>query len=205
MIFKIFPIFIFTFLSVTGYSQKNKSIDIGISAPLSIDSRIPGIALTPNINYCFSRHQIQIGLDIYGNNRKPNHKIVGPHMAYKYLLRDETKRFNLFFDFNLQYVQFGSGLTLAVPYNYLPTDDKKGYNLIQTKSLINTLGIGISVIFLKRASFVFVLGGGYNYYKSKYSPTYDDPYFSFSSMVSENAKPIVYSRLGLNFKIWKNP
>ena len=204
MIFKIIPISIFTFLSMTCFSQKNKSIDIGISAPLSFDSRIPGIALTPNFNYCISKHQIQIGIDIYTSNLKPLHKIVGPHIAYKYLLRNETKNFNVFFDFNLQYVQYGTGLSVAVPYNYLPTDDKKGYNLIQTKSLINTIGVGISVIFLKRVSFIFVIGGGYNYYKSKYSPTYDDPYFDFSSMVSEKAKPIIYSRIGLNFKIWKN-
>lgn len=204
MIFKTFTILIFTFLSMTCFSQKNQSIDIGINTSLSIDSRIPGIALTPNINYCISRHQIQIGLDIYGNNRKPNHKIVGPHMAYKYLLRDETKRFNVFFDFNLQYVQFGSGLVESVPYNYLPTDDKKDYNLIQTKSLINTLGIGMRVIFLKRVSFIFVLGGGYNYYKSKYSPTNDTYYGIYMFPVNEKAKPIVYSRLGLNFKIWKN-
>ena len=204
MIFKIFPVFIFIFLSVTCFSQKNKSIDIGISAPLSFDSRIPGLALTPNINYCISRHQIQIGLDIYGNNRKPNHKIVGPHIAYKYLLRNETKNFNVFFDFNLQYVQYGTGLSVAVPYNYLPTDDKKDYNLIQTKSLINTLGIGMSVIFLKRVSFIFVFGAGYNYYKSKYSPTNDTNYGIYMFPVNEKAKPIVYSRLGLNFKIWKN-
>lgn len=204
MIFKIFPIFIFTFLSVTGFSQKNKSIDIGISAPLSFDSRIPGIALTPNINYCISKHQFQIGLDIYQKDLKALHNIIGPHIAYKYLLRDETKHFNLFLDFNLQYVQYGTGLIGDVPYDYLPTNDKKDYNLIQIKSLINTLGIGLSVIFLKRVSFTFVLGGGYNYYKSKYSPTNDTYYGIYMFPVNEKAKPIVYSRIGLNLKIWKN-
>lgn len=201
----------FCLLSISVYAQTNKSIEFGVSAPLSYDSKIPGFALTPNINYCTGRHQFQIGLDIYSNMMKGLHNIVGPHIAYKYLVRDETKIFNVFGDFNLQYVQYGVGQSNVVPYNYLPTDlYHAGYNLVQTKSFINTVGLGMTVTLKKRASLIFVIGGGYNYYQSKNSPTSSLSYGSFGYWgvsgypVGNYIKPIVYTRLGLTIKLWKN-
>lgn len=137
--------------------------------------------------------------------------IVGPHIAYKYLLRNETKSFNVFGDFNLQYVQYGIGQGPSVPYNFLPTDlDYAGYNMVQTQSLINTLGLGLSVTLKKRASLIFVIGGGYNYYQSKKSPRNSLTYSQFGNWgvsdypVGNYIKPIVYTRLGLTIKLWKN-
>jgi hypothetical protein len=201
---------LFCLLSFSVYAQTNKSIDFGVSAPLSYNSKIPGFALTPNINYCSGRHQFQIGLDIYEKLSVRN--IVGPHIAYKYLLRDETKIFNVFGDFNLQYVQYGTGLgPPAVPYNYLPTEDYNvGYNLVQMKSLINTVGLGMSVTLKKRASLIFVIGGGYNYYQSKNSPTSSITFYHLgvSGLTDypegNYVKPILYSHLGLNIKLYKN-
>lgn len=202
---------LFCLLSFSLYAQTNKSIDFGISAPFSYDSKIPAPALTPNINYCTGRHQFQIGLDIYSNMMKGLHNIVGSHIAYKYLFRDETKIFNVFGDFNLQYVEYGVGQANSVPYNYLPTDyDKVGYNTVQTQSLINTLGLGLSITLKKRASLIFVIGGGYNYYQSKNSPTSSITYNYYGYTGAggypegDYVKPIVYTRLGLAIKLWKN-
>ena len=202
---------LFCLLSFSVYAQTNKSFDFGISAPLSFNSKIPAPALTPNINYCTGRHQFQIGLDIYSNMMKGLHNIVGPHIAYKYLFRDETKIFNVFGDFNLQYVQYGVGQANSVPYNYLPTDLYHArYNMVQTQSLINTLGLGLSVTLKKRASLIFVIGGGYNYYQSKNSPTsyITHSYFGYTGAAGypegNYIKPIVYTRLGLTIKLWKN-
>jgi hypothetical protein len=202
---------LFCLLSLSVCAQINKSFDFGISAPFSYDSKIPAPALTPNINYCTGRHQFQIGLDIYSNMVKDLHNIVGPHVAYKYLFRDETKIFNVFGDFNLQYVQYGVGQANSVPYNYLPTDlDHAGYNMVQTQSLINTLGLGLSVTLKKRASLIFVIGGGYNYYQSKNSPTSSISYSYYGYTGAGGypegnyIKPIVYTRLGLTIKLWKN-
>ena len=118
----------------------------------------------------------------------------------------------MFGDFNLQYVQYGLGQgPPSVPYNYLPTDyDKIGYNLVQMQSLINTLGLGLSVTLKKRASLIFVIGGGYNYYQAKNSPTSSITYShlgvsGLSGYPEGNyVKPIVYTRLGLTIKLWKN-
>ena len=202
---------LFCLLSLSAYAQNNKSIDFGVSAPLSFNSKIPGFALTPNINYCIGRHQFQIGLDIYSNMMKDLHNIVGPHIAYKYLLRNETKSFNVFGDFNLQYVQYGVGQANSVPYNYLPTDlDHAGYNMVRTQSLINTVGLGMSITLKKRASLIFVIGGGYNYYQSKNSPTSSITYSQLGVSglggypEGNYVKPIVYTRLGLTIKLWKN-
>ena len=198
-------------LSFSVYAQTNKSIDFGVSAPLSYNSKIPGFALTPNINYCKGRHQFQIGLDIYEKMLDVSRNIVGPHIAYKYLLRNETKIFNVFGDFNLQYVQYGLGQGPSVPYNYLPTDlDHAGYNMVQMQSLINTVGLGMSITLKKRASLIFVIGGGYNYYQSKNSPTSSITFYQLGVSglgaypEGNYIKPIVYTRLGLTIKLWKN-
>jgi len=205
-------IIFFYLISIYTYAQTNKSFDFGLCAPFSYNSKIPDFALSPNLNYCTGKHQFQIGVDIYANRMKDYCKnIIGPHFAYKYLFSDETKPFNVFGDFNLQYVQYGVGERNAVRYNYLPTDiEKFAFNLVQTKSLINTLGLGISVTFFKRASLIFVIGGGYNYYQSKNSSTsyLSAIYLGFTGVgdfpEGTFVKPIIYTRLGLNIKLWKN-
>ncbi len=201
---KIFFIFFYCLLVTNTFSQSNKSVDFGISIPLST-GRIQGLALSPNINYCSGKHQFQIGLDFYYYGRKGIPKILGSQLAYKYLLRNETKKFNVFVDFNLQYVQYANGTVEPVPYYYLPTEEHKiEFNLIQTKSFINTLGLGLSTTLFNRATFIFVISGGYNYYQSKYSPTNTDNYGIYLFDVGEKAIPIIYTRIGLNYKIWKN-
>lgn len=68
----------------------------------------------------------------------------------------------------------------------------------------------MSITLKKRASLIFVIGGGYNYYQSKNSPTISITYSQLGASglggypEGNYVKPIVYTRLGLTVKLWKN-
>lgn len=193
------------FITSKYFPQKNKSFGIGLSTPFSYPSRIPGLSLTPNINYFVAKHRFQIGIDIYTFKDKNTPNILGIYAGYNYLFRDEKMKFNYFIDLNFQTVNYGVGTRLPVPYNYLPTDTyKKDYNLIRTKSFINTIGLGLNFSLFKRATFIIVLGGGYNYYNSECSPTNTNKMGIYNFETGKKTIPIGYGRLGLNFKLWKN-
>ncbi|MBS1636075.1 MAG: hypothetical protein JST26_09180 [Bacteroidetes bacterium] len=188
----------------TSYGQSYKYLDAGVGLPTSYNSRIPCFpTISPFISCGVKRHQFECGLDIY--TYTIIRKIYGARLNYRYLLSDERKKFNVFGELNLQYSQYGSGLTLSVPYNYLPADwPRSQLNLIQTRSLISTLGIGVVRTYFKRISFLFVIGVGGNYYKSNFAPTNvtHDGIYRFDA--NETTKPIPYGRLSLSFRIFKN-
>lgn len=206
-------------ISTFSFSQSNdkkksyKSIAIGLHTSYSYDSRIPDLSLSPSALYATGKHQLQVGIDVYQNNSPiKQHNIIGAHTCYNYFMRPETNKFNVFIDFNVQYVQYGLGTLGATHYNYVNIDnmDKASYNLLRTKSLVNTIGIGISQRFLKNFTFNFVLGGGYNYYQSTVSPSATYAFYPGQVMgiygfpANEKANPIVYSRIAITYKLWKN-
>lgn len=195
-------------LSFSVFAQTNKSIDIGLNAPLSIYGRVPSVALSPNINYCIGKNQFQLGIDVYENMMKGYaNNIVGFQSSYKRLLLDEQTIVNVFVDFNMQYVQYADGASNPLPYKYSPNLIKYETNifsLIRNKSFVNTLGIGFNAMALKRISFQFVLAGGYNYYQTDYSPTNITHYGFSNSTIGNRLIPIAYTRVGLQVKLWKN-
>ena len=203
----------FAFSQPTNKKKSNKSLGLGLHTSYSYDSRVPDLSLSPSIIYATNKHQVQAGLDIYQKNTPlKTNNIIGAHACYNYFLLSETNKFNVFIDFNAQYVQYGLGIIGAMNYNYINFEDieKASYNLVRTKSFINTLGIGISQQFLKKFTFNFVLSGGYNYYQSSVSPSATYSFYPGKIVgidgfdVSEKAEPIFYSRIAITYKLWKN-
>lgn len=213
----ILIILLFSTSILRGQDYDSKSFGIGLieSVPLfafsnsaAFESRTPGVHTTPNLFFSIQRHEIIVGPDIYSGQKVNNgywtNKIYGFQMGYKYFLLKNDRKLNLFAECNLQYVQYGVGTTLSVQYNYLPSDrDHKDYNLIQNKSFINTFGIGIKRTFFKRLGLQFVLSGGYNYYKSNFSPTNTNHLRISGYYVGNKTVPFALAKLGISFKLWK--
>lgn len=200
------------------YDTKSFGIGFNTSVPL-LSARVPGsIPITPNLYFSVQRHEIMFGIAVYrsywayDNNywmkEYFQNKIYGFQLNYKYYLFKSNRKFNLFAECDLKYVQYGIGTYDEVPYNYLPIDYSPGFhNLIRNKSFLNTFGIGIKYTFLKCVGLQFALSGGYNYYQSNYSPTnYSHigiQYVNYYYDAGNKILPIVCVELGLSFKLWK--
>lgn len=209
--YKIFLIAI----SLNAFSQtftikkNNKSFAIGLHTGYLYNSRVPAIALSPSLLFSVNKHQIQMGCDLYQKDTylKVKH-IIGLHASFNYFLRPETKMFNVFVNFNTQYVQYGEGGVGSVPYNYIRFENYEtaSYNMVRTKSFINTLGLGINQNLIKNLSVNFILGSGYNYYKSTDSPSLK--YSGFKGIsgfpADERTKFTAYIRLAIKYNLWKN-
>jgi hypothetical protein len=203
----IILVLIFSTSILRGQNYDSKSFGIGLKcgAPLldisnsSIRSKLPGGAITPNLFFSIFKHEIMIGVDLWGR------EIYGAQLNYKYLLLKNNNNGNLFAECKFQYVQFGAGNVWNVKYNYLPptTITGFGYNLIQNKSFVNTLGIGLRYSFFNRIRLQFSLSGGYNYYESNYSPTNTSHWGVNNYEVGTGFLPIVFLELGISLKLLK--
>ena len=158
------------------------SFGIGISLGNTVFSpeiRVPagnelGIQKTPHVFLIYKKHEIAIGADIYSaaalTNKYFSNQIYGLQLNYRYHLLNATKKIKLFTETNLQYAQFGTGSIGSVGYHYTNGSANEDYNVIQSRSFVNTYGLGLRYMILTRLGIQLSYSAGYNYFKSNYSP-----------------------------------
>lgn len=178
---------------------KLNSVGLGVSCSAALGT--PDFAKTLGAFYKHNRHQISLGLDIYSVVRSTG-TIAGFQAGYQFCLNKPTRHFNVYAFYSVQYVQFGEGTVWAVPYNFLPTDDRRDYNLWRTQSLTNACGLRVACDFLKIFSAYGEIGGGYNYSKRLPSPT--NQYKNIDPIVDQPTNLIFtpFLKVGINFKFY---
>lgn len=180
--------------------DRQKSFALGLQTT-GTSSMTPNIAFGLSLNYQYDRHQLNGAFDIYSisfYNKSVN--IPGYQLGYSFFLRKPDKSFNTFINFNMLYVQYATGAIWPVRYNYLPTDEyTKSVNSWQIKSFANTLGIGINFKVFKIIRPFLIIGGGYNYFIRKNSPTNDTGYKGYETTATV---PSIYIKLGLTVDLY---
>ena len=212
----IILIILFSTYILRGQEYNVKSFGVGLdgSASLlgysnsSIQPRLPGFASTPNLFFSVRRHVVTFGLDIYTGATVSDkyfvNKIYGFQMGYKYFLMKNNKAFNLFAECNFRYVEYGLGAVLPVKYNYLPTDYlHQNYNLVRTKSIFNTYGIGMTYTLFNRLILQLCVTGGYNFYKSNYAPTNTRHENLANYSVDSRTVSVIFADIGISYKLWR--
>ena len=190
-------------LNINAQKTLTKSKSFGLGFSYSLTMNTPNIANTPYLFFKSNRHEFFSGLDVY-NWRLYTGSIFGLQAGYKFYFRRPEKIFNVYIAGNFQYVQFGQGILWAVPYNYLPNDvEHKDYNLLRTRSFSNTYGVGISLSFLKRFTFLLEFSGGYNYSETSFSPTNDTHMGLYLLEPGSKTISTPFIKIGLGFKIYK--
>lgn len=194
----IFSIFLFLVICLFAQEKKPRSIGFGVSLSGSNGFRASPFSRTPYIFYKFDHHEIFAGVDFCFND------IYGIQGGYKYFLTKTEKHTTFFVNCNLQYIQYGTGCTVPVPYNYLPeTGFDRDKNLLRYKSFFNNYGIGINTNFLKRCSSYFILGGGFNYCSVTISPTNTQGQY-YIDETGNKLTAIFFVKLGMSINLWNS-
>jgi hypothetical protein len=187
------------------FAQTEKYETFGIGLQTSgTSSMTPNIAFGISLNYQCNKHQFYGAFDIYSPSfYSKSTNIPGYQLGYSYMLREPHKKFNVFLNCNLLYVQFAQGALWAIKYNYLPIDkDYSDINLWRIKSFANTFGVGINFKLLKVVKPFLVISGGYNYFQTKNSPTNYNGYSSRKEGAS--FVPSIQVKLGVTVDLFKN-
>ncbi len=191
-------IFLILFIPFFCHSQEydKKALGIGFSTFAASNNLVLPLPYSVSVIGNYKRHELGLGCDIYNSFDV----ILGVHANHKYYLLNKEKVFNIFTDFSLHYLNYGMGGTRPVRYyNYSNPDE----NWIQTKSLLNTFGIGFRLLIVKKISLFSVFSGGYNYYERKYSPTNKEETGIIGFNPGSYFVPIFYIKLGISVKLYR--
>ena len=188
-------------LNLSGQDSLLKKNSLGLGVSYSGVAKTPDFAKTIGVFYKHRRHQVFVGADIYSVVHSTG-TIAGFQASYQFCLNKPARHVNAFAFYSFQYVQFGEGTVWAVPYNFLPTDDRRDYNLWRTQSLTNVCGLRVACDFLKVFSAYGEIGGGFNYSKRVPSPT--NQYYKIDLNIYPQTNLIFTPclKVGLNFKMY---
>lgn len=198
---KILIIFFALTINLSGQDSLLKKNSFGLGISFTGVQKTPDFAKTVGLFYKHNRQQIFVGVDIY-NVAKSIGTVAGLQVGYQFCLNKPTKYVNAYAFYSFQYVQFGEGINGAVPYSFLPTDEKRNYNLWRTQSLTNACGLRVAWDFLKVFSAYGEIGFGYNYSKRVPSPT--NQYYKMD-LIADPPTSLIFNpflKVGLNFKMY---
>ncbi len=196
-------------LLLTGLNSQTKqpfSFGFGFSSTLPVEETLgPDLSLfaTPYLNIKFSRHEFLFGLDCYIIGQlhdKANYPlIIGGQGEYRYHFIKKDKKYNVFLNTTIQYVQYQNTCLFAQPYDYHPTTYCYDYQgeILKHKSLINTYGFGFEYNFFRRFSAYSVVGIGFNY--SQLNELDGKPFHD-----GNRINIIGTFRIGLSFSVYKS-